>query len=609
MKEKLEKIDKYHKKYVSSCKYKKSSDEKNGKDKLKYKEEKKKIYNNYLSKEIIRKSCESSEETNSSYHSRNRIKKKYKEDKQEKMNSKRDDISNSNSVKNCNYDKYIHNKYLENKKYIPNEINLKKEKIKEDISNIPFNKHEKKTSDTFNELKYDKNENNYIKKKKRKLSPNSRKEDYISNEKLKKKENLKRRKKNYDRKSSKNKYLSLSSSDEKSFSSKYSSSENSNNSSSINESSSSSNSPIEKSKSKSSSYKNSSSSSSSNSSNENSSHSYSLDENSLRNNSSSECNSSSYSSYGSNNFSDKESICSSSSEENNSKKKKKNNAQIKKKKKKKEKEKEIRNKLDKEVVYDAHIYDSKEMIRLTINILQNYNFLNNLKILYQKLDKKKKISLENVKDLKLKKKLRHLFRAWRLEKKEEFYRKPSNFRESILDIFNSLFYFFLSKIDIQKLRKNINKRKNNLIKKESKENPDIMNDNNALSDYSTNNENINYKNQFLNDLQEDYSYLMQNANDKVISLREMHEEGYFKNSQQKYKEFLEKHKKIDLWGKNEQEQKFLLNSKSKPNERKTFDRETDLCINKFIKKEDYKNLIKNTKEHVNDKFHKTGNKI
>lgn len=61
--------------------------------------------------------------------------------------------------------------------------------------------------------------------------------------------------------------------------------------------------------------------------------------------------------------------------------------------------------------------------------------------------------------------------------------------------------------------------------------------------------------------------------------------------------------------KNEQEQKYLLSSKNKPNERKRFDRETDLCINKFVNKQDYKKLIKNTKDHVDDKFHKTENMI
>ncbi|CRH02480.1 conserved Plasmodium protein, unknown function [Plasmodium relictum] len=581
MREKSERIVKYHKKYTSQ-KYKESSDEKDSKD-----EEEKKKYNNYLSKEITKKSYESLDEKNYLHNNRNNIKIKYKENSKKEINSKRDDITNSLNRKNYNYDKYVDEKYLQKQKYVPNEKNIKKEKVKDNIIKISFDNLKKKDNDVFNELKYDKNEDSYIKKKKRKLLPSFRKEKDMSNEKLKKKKDLKRRKKNDYSKPSKNKSLSISSSDKKSSPSSYTSNE-SNSSNSSKENSKSSNSSNENSSCSISSNEN----NSSNSSNENSSSSIT------------ESNSSNCSSCESSNLSDDENISSCSSKGNKLTKKK--NSKIKKKKKKK---KDITGKLEKKEVYDAHIYNSKEMIRLTINILQNYNFLNNFKILYQKLDKKKKVSLENVKDLKLKKKLRHLFRAWNLEKKEEFYRKPSNFRESIFDIFNNLFYYFLSKIDIQKLRQNINKRKNNLIKKEDKENLNILNYNDKLLYYSSKNENINIKNQNVNDLQEDYLYLMQNENNKIKSLREMHEEGYFKNSQHKYKEFLDKHKKIDLWGKNEQEQKFLLNSKNTINERKIFDRETDLCINKFVKKEDYKKLIKNTEEHVNDKFHKTGSKI
>ncbi|ANQ09865.1 Uncharacterized protein PCOAH_00039530 [Plasmodium coatneyi] len=265
--------------------------------------------------------------------------------------------------------------------------------------------------------------------------------------------------------------------------------------------------------------------------------------------------------------------------------------------------------LNKKEQYDAHIYDSKEMIRLTINILQNYNFLNNLKILYQKLDKKKKISLESMKDLKLKKKLRHLFRAWKLEKEGEYYRKPPNFKENIIDIFNSLMYYFLSKLDINKLRHNINKRKASSLKDDPKEHDDQAGGvNSSRDDYDIDNSNYYDGNFIVNFQEEDYSHVVQNTKKPMKSLRELHEEGCFTNSKEQYKEFLEKHKKIDLWGKNEQEQKFLLNSKNSVNQRRTFDRETDLAINRFVKKDDYRKLIKRTKQHVDDKFHKTADR-
>ncbi|CAA9990835.1 conserved Plasmodium protein, unknown function [Plasmodium knowlesi strain H] len=261
--------------------------------------------------------------------------------------------------------------------------------------------------------------------------------------------------------------------------------------------------------------------------------------------------------------------------------------------------------------YEAHIYDSKEMIRLTISILQNYNFLNNLKILYQKLDKKKKISLESMKDLKLKKKLRHLFRAWKLEKEGEFYRKPHTFKENIMDIFNSLMYYFLSRLDVNKLRRNINKRKASSLKRDNPKEHDNQDGrvNSSRDDYDIDNTNYYDSNFIVNFQEEDYSHVMQNTKEKMKSLRELHEEGCFTNSKEQYKEFLEKHKKIDLWGKNEQEQKFLLNSKNSVNERRTFDRETDLAINRFVKKDDYRKLINRTKQHVDDKFHKTGDRV
>ncbi|ETW19367.1 hypothetical protein PFFVO_01723 [Plasmodium falciparum Vietnam Oak-Knoll (FVO)] len=298
------------------------------------------------------------------------------------------------------------------------------------------------------------------------------------------------------------------------------------------------------------------------------------------------------------------------------------NMSDKKKKGKEEKKMNIKNKSDntneeikKKKEFDEHIYDSKEMIRLTINILQNYNFLNNLKILYKKLDNKKKISLENIKDLKLKKKLRHLLRSWKLEKKDEYYKKPLNFRENIYDIFNNLLYYFLSKIDLNKLRENISKRRELLLNKNynKSNNSSTQRKLSNISDYYL--ENVNdsvYDDEnLLNDLRKNNSSdLLENSNHiPMKSLRELHEEGFFKNSKENYKEFVEKHKEVDLWGKNEQEQKYLLSSKNKPNERKRFDRETDLCINKFVNKQDYKKLIKNTKDHVDDKFHKTENMI
>ncbi|CAD2104341.1 conserved Plasmodium protein, unknown function [Plasmodium vinckei brucechwatti] len=282
----------------------------------------------------------------------------------------------------------------------------------------------------------------------------------------------------------------------------------------------------------------------------------------------------------------------------------------------KKKGKEIEKEIDdnKKAKYEAHIYDSKEMIRLTINILQNYNFINNLKVLYKKLDNKKKISLESIKDLRLKKKLRHLFRAWKLEKKDEFYRKPSSFKESIYDIFNGLYYYFLSQIDIEKLRYNINKRKSDLLKQKENSNKEVDNINANYKygyDSDQDNDNVNYShiNLFSEEEKAQYINYVNSQNEKVKGLRELHEEGHFKNSKEQYKKFLEKHQTVDLWGKSEQEQKFLLNSKQSNNERKTFDRERDLCTNRFIKKDSYNKLIKNTKEHVDGKFHKTSDQV
>ncbi|VTZ70907.1 conserved protein, unknown function [Plasmodium chabaudi chabaudi] len=282
------------------------------------------------------------------------------------------------------------------------------------------------------------------------------------------------------------------------------------------------------------------------------------------------------------------------------------------KKKGKEVEKEIDD--NKKAKYEAHIYDSKEMIRLTINILQNYNFINNLKVLYKKLDNKKKISLESIKDLRLKKKLRHLFRAWKLEKKDEFYRKPSSFKESIYDIFSGLYYYFLSQIDIEKLKYNINKRKSDLLKQKENTHKEVDNINENYKygyDSDQNNDNVNYShiNLFSEEEKAQYINYINSQNEKAKGLRELHEEGHFKNSKEQYKKFLEKHQTVDLWGKSEQEQKFLLNSKQSNNERKTFDRERDLCTNRFIKKDSYNKLIKNTKEHVDGKFHKTSDQV
>lgn len=165
------------------------------------------------------------------------------------------------------------------------------------------------------------------------------------------------------------------------------------------------------------------------------------------------------------------------------------------------------------------------------------------------------------------------------------------------------------------MRENISKRRELLLNKNynKSNNSSTQRKLSNISDYYL--ENVNdsvYDDEnLLNDLRKNNSSdLLENSNHiPMKSLRELHEEGFFKNSKENYKEFVEKHKEVDLWGKNEQEQKYLLSSKNKPNERKRFDRETDLCINKFVNKQDYKKLIKNTKDHVDDKFHKTENMI
>ncbi|ETW28508.1 hypothetical protein PFFCH_04140 [Plasmodium falciparum FCH/4] len=218
-------------------------------------------------------------------------------------------------------------------------------------------------------------------------------------------------------------------------------------------------------------------------------------------------------------------------------------------------------------------------------------------------------------DVKKKKKENSSYSNQSSKKKDEYYKKPLNFRENIYDIFNNLLYYFLSKIDLNKLRENISKRRELLLNKNynKSNNSSTQRKLSNISDYYL--ENVNdsvYDDEnLLNDLRKNNSSdLLENSNHiPMKSLRELHEEGFFKNSKENYKEFVEKHKEVDLWGKNEQEQKYLLSSKNKPNERKRFDRETDLCINKFVNKQDYKKLIKNTKDHVDDKFHKTENMI
>ncbi|GAB68892.1 hypothetical protein PCYB_143200 [Plasmodium cynomolgi strain B] len=163
-------------------------------------------------------------------------------------------------------------------------------------------------------------------------------------------------------------------------------------------------------------------------------------------------------------------------------------------------------------------------------------------------------------------------------------------------------YYFLSRLDINKLRRNINKRKASSLKKDDpKEHDDQAEGENSLrDDYDIDNINY-YDSNFIVNFQEEenYAHVMQNTKEQMKSLRELHEEGCFANTKEQYKEFLQKHKKIDLWGKNEQEQKFLLNSKNSVNERRTFDRETDLAINRFVKKDDYRKLIKPNSEQEN----------
>lgn len=164
------------------------------------------------------------------------------------------------------------------------------------------------------------------------------------------------------------------------------------------------------------------------------------------------------------------------------------------------------------------------------------------------------------------------------------------------------------------MRYNINKRKSDLLKQKENNNKEVDNANVNYKygyDIDQNNDNTNYShiNLFIEEEKAQYINYINNQNEKVKGLRELHEEGHFKNSKEQYKKFLEKHKTVDLWGKSEQEQKFILNSKQSNNERKMFDRERDLCANKFIKKDSYSKLIKNTKEHVDGKFHKTSDKV
>ncbi|BAM42236.1 conserved hypothetical protein [Theileria orientalis strain Shintoku] len=209
-----------------------------------------------------------------------------------------------------------------------------------------------------------------------------------------------------------------------------------------------------------------------------------------------------------------------------------------------------------------YIYQQPEFIRITQDIIRKCDAEDVLVEFLRALDENQSYDLSKISDQQLKKKLRHLSKALYLERNNSEFKKPPECKISLFEVYNELSPFIKTKINSQepyqrKVQSSDNEPEKRKLHDDSK-----------------------------------WKLTAEEASE-LMSLREMHEQGFFVDYENIQKEFIKKQKTAELWGKTPEEQRKLLASDNEPEEQpwRVFDREKDLLGASKTNASDYRNLL------------------
>ncbi|EAN31646.1 hypothetical protein TpMuguga_04g00294 [Theileria parva strain Muguga] len=200
-----------------------------------------------------------------------------------------------------------------------------------------------------------------------------------------------------------------------------------------------------------------------------------------------------------------------------------------------------------------YVYQQSEFLRICQDIIRKCDSEDVLIKFFETIDKGESFDLSLVRDQQLKKKLRHLSKALYLERNDSQFKRPPECNISLLTVYNELLPYIRLKVSTQG---EYTKPKQTLesTKESSKQSPE--------------------------------SKLTVEEASELLSLREMHEQGFFVDYENIEKEFTKRHKQVDLWGKTPAEQKALLASQSDENDEQPwnhFDRDRDFLSASSVK--------------------------
>ncbi|KAK2198260.1 hypothetical protein BdWA1_001269 [Babesia duncani] len=220
---------------------------------------------------------------------------------------------------------------------------------------------------------------------------------------------------------------------------------------------------------------------------------------------------------------------------------------------------ELNTRAEKELPY---VFQQAEFIRIAVDIIRKCSAEDILRCFLNDLDKGEAVDISQFPDDKLRKKLRHISKALYLERDDLVYRKPPECKISLVSILEDKLDYLKNKAAMQGPYERRSKNKVEAAKDQQDKKPKPLSKDEAA---------------------------------KLLSLREMHEQGFFVDYDNIHKEFMNRHAIIDVWGKSPEEQLALMRAKESGKVEteqpwRPFDREKDLATPSKMSFKEYKSL-------------------
>ncbi|CDR95134.1 hypothetical protein, conserved [Babesia bigemina] len=221
-----------------------------------------------------------------------------------------------------------------------------------------------------------------------------------------------------------------------------------------------------------------------------------------------------------------------------------------------------------------YIYQQREFIRICTDLIRKCECESELKSFLSSLDNGASVDLGRYGDAHVRKKFRHLARALYLHRSESTVRKPPECNISLLEALTEKLPYIRQKAQAQ----------GPYVRHSRPAESSEPSENNA-SDMSQSN-------------------TTDPSDRELLSLREMHEQGFFVEYEALQKEFADRHASHDVWGKTPQEQLAIMREKESASKSsdaensqpwKVFDREKEIVSGSKIDDKGYAHLLQSGK--------------